>query len=175
MKHAIAALITFAILAAVLFFTLRNPAGNPPSGTVDASADRAPFRSTANSGPTPEDCIQRMFESAERGDVVKYIDCFTGAEREQLDRQLSDQSEQAFSESLMQAIKQMKGHAVHQAEIQNGRAELVVERVYASRNERQRYELLLGDGQWRIATVHRAEPFQPEIPYGTPVYQEPEQ
>ena len=111
MKRAIAALITVVILCAIVSIALREP-----------SADEAPA-----SGPTPEQCIQRMFEAAERGDVVAYLDCFTGQEREQLDRQLLDQSPETLAKTLMEAIDQLKGHAVHQAQISGDTALVTVE------------------------------------------------
>ena len=56
---------------------------------------------------------------------------------------------------------------------QQARAELIVERIYANRNEKQAYLLVRQSGSWRIAEVRTLEVFQPEIPYGTPIYQDP--
>jgi len=117
-----------------------------------------------------------MFEPAKQGDVETYLDCFTGSERERLERELSDQPKEAFARSLVEAVESLKGRAVFKGEA-DGDSEsnwvLPVERVYANRVERQTYRLVRESNEWRIHTVETAISFQPDKPYGTPVY-EPE-
>jgi len=156
-KRWIAAVATLVLLGAALMLGRRAPA--PRADSVSSS---------------PEDCIDRMFDSAQRGDVAAYLDCFTGPERERLERELAGQPKEAFARSLVEAVKTLKGRAVSKAD--NGesgdiRKRLTVDRVYASRTERQTYHLVPESDTWRIHSVETATAFQPYKPYGTPVYE----
>jgi len=117
-----------------------------------------------------------MFEAAKQGDVETYLDCFTGAERERLERELADQPEDAFARSLVEAVESLKGRAVFKGSA-DGDPEanwvLPVDRVYVNRMERQTYHLVRESNVWRIHTVETATSFQPDKPYGTPVYEPP--
>ena len=159
MKRWIAGLVTLGLLVAALVLGRR---ASVPQADAGASS--------------PEACIQRMFDAARLGDVAAYLDCFTGQERRRLDQQLAGGSEEAFARSLVEAVATLKGRAVFAAggsDATDGRRILTVDRVYASRMERQRYHLVLESGTWRIEAVESANAFQPYKPYGTPVY-EPE-
>ena len=160
MKRLLAASITVAVLATVLWISRRS----------------APIRvdSPAN---LPETCIERMFSAAEQGDVATYLDCFTGAERLRLDRELADQSRKAYATSLREALRDLKGRAVFAAGTNDQRTNevgLTVERVYVNRAERQTYRLVRLPDRWRIANVQAVQAFQPATPYGTPVYESSE-
>jgi hypothetical protein len=124
-------------------------------------------------GAGPADCIEQMFAAAERGDVEAYLDCFTGAERERLERELALQPRDDYSRSLMQSIRDLKGRAVFEASAsdQPFEATIIVERIYAHRIERQIYRLARESGTWRIAAVQAAAPLQPEKAYGQPVFE----
>lgn len=131
-------------------------------------------RAAAPSAETPEACVERMFSAAERGDTAAYLDCFTGAERERLARELAGQTPQAFGQSLQQAIQDLKGRAIFAASgnvTSPAEARLTVERVYLNRTERQIYRLQRDGDRWRIADVQAAQPYQPANAYGTPVYE----
>lgn len=157
MKRWIAALATLVLLGTALILGRRAP--TPHGGSIASS---------------PEACIDQMFDAAQRGDVVAYLDCFTGPERERLDRELAGQPEEAFARSLVEAVKTLKGRAVSNAdnaETADTRARLTVDRVYASRTERQTYHLVAESSTWRIHSVETASAFQPYKPYGTPVYE----
>jgi hypothetical protein len=162
-KRWIAAVATVVLLGAALMLGRRGPA---PQADSNAS--------------TPEECIERMFDAAKRGDVAAYLDCFTGPERERLERELAGQPEESFARSLVEAVKSLKGRAIFETdtgESGDPRTLLSVDRVYASRTERQTYHLVPDSDAWRIYSVETATAFQPYKPYGTPVYEpaEPEQ
>jgi hypothetical protein len=160
MKRGLAGLITIGLLAGVLLWSV--PRGEPP---VRAEDD------------TPEACVQRMFVAAEAGDVATYLDCFTGAERRRLERELADQSRDAFARALQQAVQQLKGRAVFapsEADVDADTLRLTVERVYVNRTERQTYQMVRRADGWRIASVQTAQAYQPLKPYGTPVFELPQ-
>jgi hypothetical protein len=116
-----------------------------------------------------------MFAAAEAGLVDAYLDCFTGAERQRLERQLAGQPREAFARSLVEAVSTLKGRAVFRpAGSGDGenRTWRTVDRVYANRTERQEYQLVRQAGGWRIETVRSAAATQPEKPYGSPVFDE---
>jgi hypothetical protein len=131
----------------------------------------------AQAGGSPEQCVQRLFEAAERGDVEAYLDCFAGPERERLQDQLQDQDRQEFAASLRLAIQQLKGWSVFSpsdAEPPPRDVQLTVERVYSNRTERQSYQLIRQDDRWRIHSVATMQAFQPDTAYGTPVFEMPD-
>jgi hypothetical protein len=163
LKRWLALLATAIILAAVL---IAGRGKGPP----------ATHQPAANSTISPEQCIERMFDAAERGDVDAYLDCFTGPQRQQIERELTSQTRQSFSQSLVDAIKPLKGRAMigsPPAEPAANQVELTVERIYANRNETQTYQLLRQSDAWRITAVRSADAFQPPITYGTPVFELP--
>ena len=125
---------------------------------------------------TPEQCILRMFEAAERGDVMTYLDCFTGPEQQRLTRVLADRLRDDFASELMKTVATLKGRAVYQATagVNSGDQSFwVVERVYAQRMEKQLYQLLRKSDAWRINSVRNSETYQAEKKYGTPVVELP--
>ncbi len=157
MKRWIAAVATLVLLGAAL--TLGRRAPTPQSD------------STASS---PDECIEQMFDAAKRGDVTAYLDCFTGPERERLERELAGQPKKAFARSLVEAVTTLKGRAVFETDTSESgdtRTLLTVDRVYATRTERQTYHLVPESDAWRINSVQTATAFQPYKPYGTPVYE----
>lgn len=160
MKRWIAGLITAAVIATVLVIALQR---GPSPGSTPAAEN-------------PEACIDRMFEAAKQGDVETYLDCFTGSERERLERELADQPKDAFARSLAEAVGSLKGRAVFKGNPVGDSADkwiLPVDRVYVNRMERQTYHLVRESNVWRIHTVETATSFQPDKPYGTPVYEPP--
>ena len=163
MKRIVAALLTLLILAAVLWFGRAAPT-SPATAPSTAAAD------------TPEGCIERMFAAAQRGDVTAYLDCFIGPERDRLERELAGQPPEVFARSLQDAVAGLKGRAVFRNDAPQAAADsasYTIDRVYASRTERQRYQLTRQSGVWRIQSVATANPFQPAKAYGSPVYEEP--
>jgi hypothetical protein len=159
-KRTIAAVVTAILFAVVLWFGRGAPT---PRGDV-ADAD------------SPEACIGRMFDAAASGDVATYVDCFTGAERQRLERELADSRRELFGQTLKDAVASLRGRAVFADQpVTEGadRARFLVDRVYETRTERQAYQLVRQDETWRIESVRTAESFQPDTAYGTPVFEEP--
>ncbi len=114
-----------------------------------------------------------MFNAAAEGDVATYVDCFSGPERERLERELADKRRDAFARSLIEAVASLRGRAVFAAgPVDADRARYTVDRVYERRTERQTYDMVRQSQTWRIERVRTAQPFQPETAYGTPVFQE---
>lgn len=159
MKRAVALLATSLLLAGAVL--LGRPARDQTPGSPAAA---------------PEDCIERLFEAAERGDVPGYLDCFTGQQRARLAREVAAQSPDVFARSLAEAVRTLKGRAVSRRGdgAAADRAALVVERIYSHRNEAQTYHLVRSGGHWRIEAVDGDTKFQPPIAYGTPVFALPE-
>ena len=158
MKRTLAALVTAILLAGALLL-----------GNRDRRASTAP-------AATPEDCIQQMFEAARLGDIDAYLNCFTGPQRKQIERRLADQPRETFAQSLIDAVQDLKGRAIAQTSEQRegaNRVELSVDRVYENGYERQSYQLVREAGAWRIDEVAPAVPYQPDIPYGAPVFEPP--
>jgi hypothetical protein len=154
-KKPLAAGLTFALLVGV-FLAIR------PGQSQPATAE-------------PEDCLQLLFESARGGDVTRYLNCFAGPLREQIETDARQQSWARFAAYLQEQTVAVVGRAIKRDTAGSGadRVRLVVERVYARQKwERQGYRLERVAGQWRIIEIEPAEPFEPPVPYGTPAYAE---
>ncbi len=160
MKRIVAGVITIVLLALVVWFGMRR-----------TSSD------TEETKSTPEACIDRMFAAAERGEVDAYLDCFTGPERDRIERELAEQPRDVFARSLIETVESLKGWAVFEAPSKAANTDeiawLTVERIYANRMERQTYHLICESGVWRIHSIRTAEAKQPDLPYGTPVFELP--
>jgi hypothetical protein len=115
-----------------------------------------------------------MFTSGERGDVDAYLACFTGGQAAQLQRELAAQSRARFAQGLVAAVEPLKGRAVVHEAASARTAEITVERIYAHRNDLQTYDLECQNGRWQIAAVRPVQALQPPVPYGTPVFEMPD-
>ena len=128
------------------------------------------------SAVSPGDCLARMFNAAEQGDVPAYLDCFTGPQRERIARELEDQPADAFAAALKDAVRTLKGRAVSgggEVEPDARSATLTVDRIYAQHTERQSYHFVRQNDSWRIDSVGTVEKHQPPVAYGTPVFELP--
>ena len=124
---------------------------------------------------TPEKAVTEFFAAASEGDDRAYLRLLTGELRDSLESVRSQSGVDAFRESLRRSATGIKGLAVTRAdETGADRVALDVEIVFADRNERQRMLLVLQRGGWAITDVQQAQMVKPPIPYGTPVFQEPE-
>jgi hypothetical protein len=151
-KHWIAAAITGLLLIVVLW------------------VGRQSSKPQATAAETPEQCLSQMFTAAEQGNVAAYLDCFTGEQRAQVEREMASQSPDESSKALAQAQTLLKGRAVHnsgQQDPQANFAEVTVERIYAHHHEMQKYQLRRESGVWKISFLAPAEKLQPAVPYGT--------
>ncbi len=166
MKRVVAAVITGVLLAIAVFCSRSQPLNNERPEDI-------PNR------PPAKDCIERMFDAAEKGDLETYIDCFTGPERKRLDRDLETAPKDRFAQSLKDALQPLMGRAISDPLPEDDDADnsdttsLVVERIYANRNETQTYFLRYQNNRWRIFEVRKSVVIQPPIPFGTPVYESP--
>lgn len=162
MRRAVALVATVALLAwAVVAGRQRSQDPTQPASTP----------STAMA--TPEQCIERMFAAAEKGDISAYLACFAGAERDRIQREIQQTGAALFRQSLIDAVAPLKGWAIHDNQPVGEFAELAVERVYQHHNERQVYRLSRDSGEWRIVGIAGSQPMQAPIPYGTPVFEPP--
>lgn len=154
MKRWLAAAITGLLLIVILW---NNRQGSKP---------------VTSAATTPEGCLSQMFAAAEQGNVPAYLDCFTGEQRAQVEREMAAQSPAESSKALAQAQTLLKGRAVHNAGKQDPQAnvaEVTVERIYAHHHELQKYQLRRESGVWKISFLSPAEKVQPVVPYGTMV------
>jgi len=160
-KHALAGIVTLALIAGVLL--------------VGRESRNASIATAAS----PEECVEQMLAAADRGDIEGYLDCFTGREREEIERDVAQQSREGFARSLADAQRSMKGRSVQlamaEADAATGpppdTAEVTVERIYANHNQRQTYFLRRTFSGWKIEGLRGATNFQPPVPYGTPVWE----
>lgn len=137
---------------------------------------RGPSDERAAPAASPAECIERMFDAAERGDAAAYLDCFTGAERERLLEELNSAPREKFAATLVESVRPLKGRAVNgpASNLQGAeQAKLEIERIYEHHGERQSYGLRRESVGWRIVSVGAVERFQQAIPYGTPVFDLP--
>lgn len=162
MKHALAGIVTLALIAGVLLVGRGQRAATVPTAA------------------SPEECVEQMLAAADRGDIDAYLDHFTGRQRDEIARDLAQQTREGFARSLAEAQTAMKGRSVQlaatDAKAATGppldTAEVTVERVYANHNQRQTYLLRRTSAGWKIEALRGATNFQPPVPYGTPVWAE---
>lgn len=156
MKH-IAALVATAVLLATVLSLGRG-------------------RSNRQGPASPSECLTRMFSAAEQGDLAAYLNCFTGPQRERIERELSGQSAEEFAAALRDAVRTLKGRAVSGSDDVKPDAHsatLTVERIYGQHAERQSYHFVRQSDNWQIDSVGAVEKHQPPVPYGTPVFKLP--
>jgi hypothetical protein len=167
MKRIIAGLLTVALMG-ILLWSGRNrpaaPAGPGPSQGGSNAPDPAAVR------------LGGLLESAWNGDVTGYLECFSGALRQRLEREVSERGRDAFSADLKRAARSRKSHAIFAVEPEGTTAaRIVVETVYPDRNERQTYHLAQETSGWLVNDVETVRSQVPKAKYGMPAtYQEPE-
>jgi hypothetical protein len=149
MKKIAAFLLTAALIAGAVYLSVSRQSGE-------------------NAGP--EQVVWRMLDRSREGKVKEYLDCFSNPLRSQLQATARNMTDTKFSEYLVDSSKKLKGAAVSDIRQQDqGQATLVLEYVYADRNEKQRLNLKLENGNWYIASSEGSQRIQPLIPYGKPV------
>ncbi len=161
MKQLLAVIFTGAILIAAVWL------GRGPSAPAAATATGAP----EDDGPAA--CLERMFAAAEQADIPAFLACFTGEEREKLDREVAAQSADTYGRSLQAALQALKARAVHAPQaIGDQMVDMRVERIYTGRIEQQVYRLREQRGAWYIESVRAYQTYQPVVPFGTHVSEE---
>jgi hypothetical protein len=167
MKRIIAGLLT-AVFMGVLLWSGRN---RPAAPTV---SEPNPVGSTA---PDPAEMrLGRLLESAFNGDVAGYLDCFSGALRQRLEREVGERGRDVFAADLKRAARSRKSHAIFAVESEGATASrITVETVYPDRNERQTYHLSQESAGWLVHDVETVRSQVPKARYGMPAsYKEPE-
>jgi len=133
------------------------------------------FRQGGSLPAKPEETINAFFDAASRGDDAAYLRLTTGELRKTLEKTRAEQGTGPFRDGLKRSAAAIKAVAVSRSD----RAPLEgiavdVDIVFADRNEQQRMVLVEERGGWAIANIEAAETVKPAIPYGTPVFEEPE-
>ncbi|MFN0122910.1 MAG: hypothetical protein ACKV2V_20615 [Blastocatellia bacterium] len=156
MKKHLPAIATVCLIGcALLFFVWRN--------------DPARFVRLLPTPPTaasPEEVIWQMTNAAREGNVQAYLNCYSGAVRQNLEKTATEMGEQKFSDYLKQLNNEVTGIAVSDLEQSNGTASLKVEFVLRGKNEAQKHHFKFIAGAWKIAQVDGAEQIKTLIPYG---------
>ncbi len=159
MKKRLPAIITVLLIAgAIAFFARRNQT-----------------TSTVKTLATPEDLVWRMSDASREGDVEAYLDCFSGALKENLRKTVAEMGEAQFSQYLKRLNGEMTGIAVSDFEqINETEAALRVEFVFRGRNEAQKHHFKLINGSWKIGKLDGSEQIRPLTPYGADVIEKQE-
>jgi hypothetical protein len=161
MKKTLPAMITVLLIAgALVLLTQRDQLSNLQWSLTSGGAPAA----------SPEEIIWRMSDAARAGDVRAYLDCFSGALRQRLEKTAREMGEAQFSRYLNRLNEEVTGIAVSDLEQPDQHtAWLRVEFVFRGRSETQKHHFTRIDGQWKIDAVDDAERANVLIPYGTKV------
>jgi hypothetical protein len=150
----------------------------PVLGLLAAVSALAGCGRSPQSTQTPEATVDELFDAAERGDDQAYLRLTSRGLRESLQSARSELGVAAFRDHLRRSAAGIKGLAKTRsddASLPDGTVALDVELVFADRNERQRMLLQPKGNGWVIISIDTARMVNPSIPYGTPVFEEPEQ
>ena len=121
--------------------------------------------------PTPEKTIAAFFDAARDGDTRAYLRLTTGELRKSLDQLRKQQGVDTFQANLKRTNEGIMGQAVRELPgAPAGTAAYEVELIFKDRNEVQTFRLEQSGTGWAIASIEVARVYQPEIPYGTPVF-----
>jgi len=119
--------------------------------------------------PEPNDVVWVLIDAAQAGDVDRYLGCFGGDLRNQLEATVGELSRDGFADYLRSSSEPLTGVAVYDVDQpQAGRAALTVEYVYRDATERQELQLELSGASWKITALERSKRAKPLIPYGQP-------
>lgn len=159
MKRAGAVVLTAGLIGLAVFSGRGRGTGGPAAAT------------------SPEACLDRMFAAAAAGEAANYLDCFTGDALARLRRTQESRGAAAFVDSLRATAGRLKGYVVEDYGDPPGAedvaAQRTVERIYPEHNELETYSFRREAGAWRVAGIRPAGNRQPQVAYGTPVFQLP--
>ncbi|WP_422923567.1 hypothetical protein [Singulisphaera sp. PoT] len=170
-KRLAAGALTVVLMGILAWSGLRRPA---PETAPDVAN---PADASAPTATNPaDDRIRSLLDSARKGDVTSYLASFDGPIRQRLEREVEERGREAFADSLRDASKARKSHAIFSAVPEGAEAARVtVETVYPDRNERQTYRVEQRPEGWLVTDVETIRGHEPKAKYGTPAnYQEPE-
>jgi len=185
MRRALAALITVAIGAGMLWTGLRRDDRSAQvssetalRGSLGAQSQRSDAGSRSGGLAGAAERIEGLLDRARRGDVQGYLNSFGGPVRARLEQQVEERGLGAFAGELRRAGQLCKSHAVFAAQPAGEALEsarVTVETILPDRIERQTYRLELRDAGWLVTEVERARDHVPKNPLGSwATYQEPE-
>jgi len=116
----------------------------------------------------PEEGVYAMLDAARTGNSQAYLDCFSGALREQLAATAKEDSEARFRAYLISQNSAVQGVAVSVTDRPSPDEALVrLEYVYTDHNEMQNLRLKRERGQWKILSIDAAQPVKALVPFGT--------
>lgn len=149
-------LVTVALVGGAL---LLARSGQPVGETVGGATSDDPRATVAALLQTQRDGDAQACRVHLAGEALKEFDAR---------RQMLPSSQ--FAAELRSGLVDLKGHATtdlnrHAPDA----ATLVLELIFADRNERQQLELRRTDGAWKVTRRAPAERVAPTVPYGTPV------
>jgi len=143
--------VTVSILGAVVWWTQNKPK------QVDSELQ-------------PDSVIWEMIDACRQGDVDAYLNCFTGDLRERLEKVVSEQGKDKFSNYLKEMLQPIKNIALQQPKgFAKGDRAIVADFVFADRTERQTFWVRKTKEGWKIVGVEATKPVPVLVPYGTPV------
>ena len=143
--------VTVSILGAVVWWTQNKPK------QVDSELQ-------------PDAIIWAMIDACRRGDVDDYLDCFTGNLRKRLEKVVSEQGKDKFSDYLKEMLQPIKNIALQQPKgFAKGDQAIVADFVFADRTERQTFWVRRTKEGWKVFGVETTKPVPVLVPYGTPV------
>jgi len=185
MRRALAALITVAIGAGVLWSGLRRddrsarePGESALPGSPGTRSQQSGAGAPAGGLAGAAERIEALLDCARRGDVRGYLNSFRGAVQARLEQQVEDRGLEAFAAELRRSGQLRRSHAVFAAEPAGEAPEsarVTVETTFTDRIERQTYHLEMRDAGWLVTEVERARDQVPKNPLGSwATFQEPE-
>lgn len=125
---------------------------------------------------TPEDAVSEFFKAAGRGDRDAYLRLTCGELLRSLEQSRRELGPAAFRESLKRSVKDIRGLGVLPSDrVGPEGVWLEVEIIYEQQKRSQQMLLVPKANGWAIAAVETARPVPQEIPWGTPVFEEPPQ
>ena len=120
-------------------------------------------------------CITQMLQAAQSGDVTQYLNCFTGALHDKLASRLDNVDRNQAAAMLRGEEAGLKSYVTMNWSRESAdEATLVLEKIYAEANTRHRVRLRRTGRQWKLSEMTPLESYAPKIPYGTPVFQPPQ-
>ena len=102
----------------------------------------------------PDNTILELISAAGRDDHRRYVACFCDELRLNLENQIKDMGEEAFSRSVMNNHRNLTGIAISDARsIDTDTVRVVVEFVYEGFDEIRSYILRRTGNEWKIAKI----------------------
>jgi hypothetical protein len=162
-KRLVAGLLTLLLVAALLW--TGTQVGRPATPSSPTAVTPAFANDEPGLGATA--ALRAALEAARAGDVAAYLSSFGGALRRRLEDQAQARGDSALADDLKRAALARKGHALYAPEADGPEAYVImVESVYADRNERQAYRMERTSGTWLITAVETARGRTPRNKYG---------